>query len=137
LNPIRILLVGFPRMMTDILEELIDSEPDLCLAGELEEHEGVPALAALSTVDVVVAALPGPEVPAVYEALLADHRIVRGLAIVDDGPRSFVLDIGLGPDHSGIASLEGVLSAIRGTGRGRQPSRAWAGDPEVIGGGGA
>ena len=124
-------------MMTDILEELIDSQPDLCLVGRLKEHESVPALAASSVVDVVVAALPGPQVPPVYEALLADHRIPRGLAIVDDGPRSFVLDIGLGTRHPGIASLEGVLAAIRGNGCGREPSTARAGDAEAFGGAGA
>ena len=72
-------------MMTDILEELIDCEPDLRLVGQVKEHERVPALAAARAVDVVVAALSGPEVPSLYEALLADNRILRGLAIVDDG----------------------------------------------------
>jgi hypothetical protein len=124
-------------MMTDILEELIDCEPDLRLVGQVKEHESVPALTAARAVDVVVAALSGPEVPSVYEALLADNRILRGLAIVDDGRHSFVLDIGLGPGHPGIASLQGVLAAIRGTGCGRQPPTAGAGDPEAIGGGGA
>lgn len=111
--------------MTDILGELIDCEPDLHLVGEVKEHERVPALAAARAVDVVVVALSGPEVPSVYAALLADNRILRGLAVVDDGRHSFVLDIGLGPGHPGVASLQGVLAAIRGTGMG--PGKNFAG----------
>jgi hypothetical protein len=105
-------------MLTDILEELIDSEPDMRIVGACREHESVPAMAAARAVDVVVAALPGSQVPSVYASSLA------------------VMEIGSGPRPIGIASLEGVLAAIRTCGCGRKPSPARAGDAEASGGAG-
>ncbi len=86
---IRILLMDMPRMLREIVREVVDPDPGLTIVGELPER-GEHLLDALPfEPEVVVTGRDGLSAAAVDELLVAQPRL-RILAIGDDGGRTVV-----------------------------------------------
>jgi hypothetical protein len=118
LSSIRILLAAMPRMMHDIVETAIRSQPDMLVVGVMGAMATSGALS-----DAIQRAKPdvvilGPQTDGVRptcEALLLEHPHVRLLEVADDGRGATLCELRPYRVTLGDVSLEGLMGAIRGT----------------------
>ena len=107
-----------PRMMHDIVERAIRSQPDMLVVGVVG---AVGASDVLSDAvqrakpDVVILGLQPDSPLRVCEELLYDNPHVRLLEVTDDGRGATVCELRPYRVPIGDVSLEGLMGAIRGS----------------------
>jgi hypothetical protein len=114
LERIRVLLAGLPRMLRDIVVDVVATQPDLEIVGEAT-NEG--AIADVSgPIEVLILASRGAAKPSRYSEHLYRRPQMRILAIVDESRRGFLFE--LQPVRLPLGELSPVtlLAAIRNTG---------------------
>jgi DNA-binding NarL/FixJ family response regulator len=85
MRPTRVLLLGMPRMLRDLINAVLAAEPDMQVVGELtEEDASLPALTEAGA-DVVIVGLHGSEVPYVCRQLLDSRPSARILGLSSEG----------------------------------------------------
>src|SRR5437763_13610122 len=87
----RILLVEMPRMLCDILADVLSAEPDMEVVGVLSSRGKLRATVAETRADVVVLALGDSRLPADCGRLLRAHPRIRVLRVTSEGTRRFLL----------------------------------------------
>lgn len=121
MNPIRVLLLGLPVMLRQIVSQTIAAEPDLEIVGELEDMR----LAAARQPHVVIVGLGADEpvleacVPAVVRALLDHLPRAKVLGLLPDGRSGYVYE--LRPQRAPIGELSPatLITSIRKAVQGR------------------
>ena len=107
-----------PRMMHDIVETAIRSQPDMLVVGVMGALATSDALgSAVQRVrpDVVILGPQSEGARPTCEALLYDHPHVRLLEVTDDGRGAKLCELRPYRVTIGDVSLEGLMGAIRGT----------------------
>jgi hypothetical protein len=104
----RVLLVGMPKLLRDLVKEILMSQSDITVVGELTELDAR-LIASLdnSRAAAVIVGSSQAEVPEVFCRLLRERPSVRVLAIADDGRQTY-LYLPLGE-----LSPTGLLDAVR------------------------
>jgi hypothetical protein len=106
---IRIVLVSMPRMLSDIIRELVDAEPALDIVAELDPHAPPAAIEAWSP-DVVVA---GRAASTRWgEELLFARPRRRVLAVDDDGRTGTLLELVPSRRELGELSRDTLIRAL-------------------------
>jgi DNA-binding NarL/FixJ family response regulator len=113
----RILLVEMPRLLCDILRDLIDAESDMVVAGEAPTREGLPALAQRTRSDIVVLGADQSQPPPEGVALLEALPHVRLIGVSADGRSLFLYERGRRQTPLGQMSPRELWSVIRATAR--------------------
>ena len=85
LKPIRIALGIMPRLLRDIVVDIIRREPDLQLIGEASDDEDLRELLRSSHVDILVSASAPLASPAGRDRLLREHESIRLLVLLAHG----------------------------------------------------
>ena len=85
MRPIRIVLSGLPHMLRDIVVEVVESEADMSIVGEVSSGGSVRDLVEEARPDVVVFDDASLSAAGGTERLLRDHRDVRVLILSDQG----------------------------------------------------
>ena len=113
----RILLVEMPRMLCDILADVLSAEPDMEVVGVLSSRGKLRATVAETRADVVVLALGDSRLPKDCERLLRAHPRLRVLGVTSEGRRGFLF--GLRPLKASLGELspQRLVNAIRTTDR--------------------
>jgi hypothetical protein len=107
-EPIRVLLVGMPRMLRGIVNGLVSVEPDLEIVGELGDVEAeLPAIEA-SGATVVIAGVQAP----LLARRLSDRARVLGVS--PDGREGVLYELRPHERVLGEISPATLLAAIRG-----------------------
>ena len=109
----RILLVEMPRLLSDILKDLISAEPDIEVAGEALTRDGLLALAERTRCDIVVLGSDRSEPPPEGLALLEALPHVRLIGVSSDGRSLFLYERGRRQTPLGQMSPRELLSVIR------------------------
>ena len=109
---IRVVLVGIPQLLADIVEELITRQPDIELVGSVAADRDLAVAIGRTRPDVVLCRASGAALPAAYSEILEADPHVRLLAI-DPGDRTgFVYD--LRPVRTPLEVWpQGLIEAIR------------------------
>jgi DNA-binding NarL/FixJ family response regulator len=113
----RILLVEMPRILCDILADVLSAEPDMEVVGVLSHRGKLRATVAETRADVVVLALGDSRLPEDCGRLLRAHPRIRVLGVTSEGRRGFLF--GLRPLKASLGELspQGLVKTIRTTDR--------------------
>jgi Response regulator containing a CheY-like receiver domain and an HTH DNA-binding domain len=84
-RPIRIVLGKIPRLLRDIVVEVIGSESDMRIVGEAESHTRVDDLLRSAQADVFVIDDSAESEAGGRERLVREHRRLRVLVLSDRG----------------------------------------------------
>jgi len=106
-----------PRMLSDILADVLSAEPDMEVVGVLSSRGKLRATVAETRADVVVLALGDSRLPKDCERLLRAHPRLRVLGVTSEGRRGFLF--GLRPLKASLGELspQRLVNAIRTTDR--------------------
>lgn len=114
LEKIRVLLANRPRMMREVLTEMIRRQEDMELVGEVLEPLDVLVAVREMRADAVVLALEDYEEPGLCSHLLTEYPNLTILGLAPDGKTAFVRS----PRREiGQPSEEAILQALRGNHR--------------------
>ena len=103
-------------MLCDIIKEVVTSEPDLQIVGQLAARVDLAGAVDQTRADVVVVGLRDHELPSDCLALFDSHPRTRLLGIAADGRRAFLYELRPQRTPLGEVSPAGLIEAIRGTG---------------------
>jgi len=106
-----------PRMLCDILADVLSAESDMEVVGVLSSRSKLRATVAETRADVVVLALGDSRLPEDCGRLLHAHPRIRVLGVTSDGRRGFLF--GLRPLKVSLGELspQRLVNAIRTTDR--------------------
>lgn len=109
----RVLLVGIPPLLGDVIRELVAELPDVDVVGDVAlEH--VPDATRTALIDVVVLGAAGPVPPRCWEELFV-RRPRRVIAVVEGGRRGYVCELAPLVSPLGELTAAGLAGAIAGT----------------------
>ena len=109
MHTIRVLLVNMPRLLREIVREVIATEPDLQVIDELTGgHLELAAVLDSVVADVVILGTESRESGELFLRLLWMRPTLRFVVIAKDGKAGFVCT------PSGELSPHGLLEAVRG-----------------------
>ena len=109
-NPIRILSGEMPRMLREILEDAVRSQPDMELIDSGDGHD-LPMAIKREHADVVIVAERGADDPVSHEQLLLENPRLKVLVVSRDGREAHLLEFWRVPVAE--VSLQGLVCAIR------------------------
>jgi len=102
-----------PRMLCDILADVLSAEPDMEVVGVLSSRDRLRATVAETRADVVVLALRDSRLPQDCGRLLRAHPRIRVLGVTSEGRRGFLF--GLRPLKASLGELspQRLVNTIR------------------------
>ena len=114
MNEIRVLLASRPKMLSDIIRNIIDRQPDMILVGEVVDPIKLLFATRETSVDVVIVTpLNANGEPRICSHLLAEHPKMIVVILSSKGEAAYLY-------RSGVRRLrilepcgESILSAIR------------------------
>jgi DNA-binding NarL/FixJ family response regulator len=113
-DDVRILLVDMPRMLREIIQNVVDAHPGVTVAGV--HPQAVPLVAAVDAVraDVVIFGQDSPGLVEAGRELIEQRPRVQLMAVSDDGRRATLS--GLRPYREPLGEVEPsrLVEAIRG-----------------------
>ena len=110
---IRILLAGIPRLLREIIESVVATQPDMSIVDINETRERVTAALDDTPADVVIVGLRGGETTSTLDPVLYERPQLKLLAISGDGRSSFLYELRPHRVSLGDVSPEGLVDAIR------------------------
>lgn len=110
----RIITSGLPRMLGEIVGELVRTQPDLCIVGDYGDRGRALEAIERTSPDVVILGLEGLARPDVAD-LLGHHPALRVLAVSADGSESYLYELRPQERMLGEVSPRTLLTAIRRT----------------------
>jgi hypothetical protein len=87
---IRILLAGMPRMLLDMITDIVAPHSEMMIAGRMQDTADLRAAVKRARADVVILNEPAIGPPLIYEELLYSRPRLGVLSITSDG-RKFIL----------------------------------------------
>lgn len=115
--PIRILLASLPRLLSDVLTETIKEQPDMAVVdwseGNGSEGGTLADAVVTSGADAVIIGVASDSVPVAYRDLLCGNPRLKVLAIVGEGRRGWLYEVGPHQVLLGQMSPSGLLARLR------------------------
>jgi DNA-binding NarL/FixJ family response regulator len=113
LEQTRVVLIGMPRMLREIVREVIRAEPDLAIVGEFDDQYAArSAFEAQRPAVVITAREEARQID--FGHLLSEHPHVRVLSLSADGSESFLCELRPCQETLGELSPHELLAVIRG-----------------------
>jgi hypothetical protein len=113
LRRIRVLLAGMPRMLMDIVKNIVVSQEDFDLAGEISGRNGLLQAATDTQADVVVVGGFAATELKIYQDLLYGRPLLRIVAIAADGRNAFLHELQPHLIPLGEVAPASLIAAIR------------------------
>jgi len=113
---VRVLVGSLPRVLCDVIKQLLDGQSDIALVAQTTGDGDLLAAAREARPDVIILGLTDPELPPIGEALLWQAPAVRILAVIADDGRGFLYELRPQRAALGELSAEGLVEAIRAVG---------------------
>jgi DNA-binding NarL/FixJ family response regulator len=110
---IRILLAELPRMLREIVEDVVSTQADMQIVGAADSLAALPAEVARTSPDVVILALERGAAPTRLDPLLYGQPSLSIVAITEDGRGAFRYELRPQMLPVGNVSPNGLLDAIR------------------------
>jgi hypothetical protein len=128
LRPIGVLLSCMPRVLCDVLSNVINEQCDMAVMNHCVEIDALLKTINQLQPDVVVLGLRGPELSAISELVLRRAPALKIVAVEDDGRCASLVELGSRRTTVVQPSVQGFLQLIRfassraGLGQGAQAS---------------
>jgi DNA-binding NarL/FixJ family response regulator len=113
---IRVLMSGMPRILRDIVSQLVAEQPDMRVVGAFADDVGPDTLTELQP-DVLVLGSGGGNVPALCRALVQRRPALKVLAVEMDGRRTWLYEMRPHQTLIGEISPTALLDTIRAVSR--------------------
>jgi DNA-binding NarL/FixJ family response regulator len=113
---IRVLMSGMPRILRDIVAQLIAEQPDMRVVGTFADDIALDALADLEP-DVIVLGSDGAGTPALCRGLVQQRPALKVLAVQMDGRRTWLYEMRPHQTLIGEISPATLLDTIRAVSR--------------------
>jgi DNA-binding NarL/FixJ family response regulator len=113
---IRVLMSGMPRILRDIVAQLITEQPDMHVVGTFADDVGLDTLTDLQP-DVIVIGSDGVGVPALCRGLVQQRPALKVLAVQMDGRRTWLYEMRPHQTLIGEISPATLLDTIRAVSR--------------------
>jgi DNA-binding NarL/FixJ family response regulator len=110
LRPTRILLIGLPRLLAEIVTEVVGSGPDLELAGSVAATADVVRRVERLGADVAIMGFDDENLVA---SLLTERPRLKILALAGDSREAWLYSLGAERVRLGELSPEGLVAAVR------------------------
>jgi DNA-binding NarL/FixJ family response regulator len=110
---IRILLAGMPRMLLDMITDIVGLHAGMMVAGEMQDTTDIRAAAKKNRADVVILNEPAIGPPQNYEEILYSRPRLGVLSITSDGRQFFLHKLRPVRTALGEVSPEGLVHAIQ------------------------
>ena len=120
----RILLVALPRMLEEIVTDILRSQRGLEVAGTVRKLDGLPRKVARTRPDVVV--LGGDDAP-LAAALLEQSPRLKVLAVAEEGQTWWLYGLAAERTRLGALSSARLVRAVQRAVRPRSTSAWWNG----------
>lgn len=110
---IRVLLANRPRMILDLVREIIAQEPDMEVVGEVSDSLHLPLVVKESEADVVVVAFEGIEATELVSYLLDGSPRVTVLCLATTEDTAFIAQLRYWQQEIVEPSTASVMNALR------------------------
>jgi DNA-binding NarL/FixJ family response regulator len=110
---IRILLAGMPRMLLDMITDIVALHPELMIAGETQDMADIRAAVRKTRADVVILNEPAIGPPADHQELLYSRPRLGVLSIASDGRQFSLHELRPVRTALGEVSPESLVQAIQ------------------------
>jgi DNA-binding NarL/FixJ family response regulator len=110
---IRILLVELPRILRDIISDVVAQERDMEVVRVLETRDALLTAVQESPADVVILGLADTALPEVCDELVGAHPQMKVLAVAGDGRGVFLHELRPQTLSLGEVSPQGLIDAVR------------------------
>lgn len=108
-----ILLVGLPRMLTDLITAVAAGEPDMHVVGVLQDDDQVERALKATGARFIIVGLANRELPEHLVPLLVRHPASTLLGISEEGRRSFLYELRPHAIPVGEMSTQLLLELVR------------------------
>lgn len=119
---IRILVADLPRLVGDLVERTIERQDDMVVVAHCASLAELPAAAARSSPDIVVAGVDGCTLPAPCAELMWERRGLSVLGIESRTGRAWLYELRLEHLRYDAIAPDDVVHSIRGAARRRRAS---------------
>ena len=109
----RILLAGMPRMLLDMITDIIALHDEMTVAGEMPDTTDLRAVVKKARADVVILNEPAIGPPQNYEELLYSRPRLGVLSITNDGRQFFLHKLRPVRTALGEVSPESLVQAVQ------------------------
>ena len=114
MRQIRVLLARMPRMLLDILSNIVASEPDMVVAGWVKDDEDLLAATRRARASVILVGRAAEDEQEKYASLLRARPKLKVVAIAGDGKTSLLYELRPQRVPLGEISADALRKAIRG-----------------------
>lgn len=113
MEPIRILLVAMPQLMSDIVELGLEPQPDMEVVGVLESVVLLTAAARLTRPDFLILGVDGTQLPEECGPALAERPQIRVVGIEQEAAEATLYELRPHGVSLGAVSPDDLAVAIR------------------------
>jgi len=110
----RVLLVGMPRMLRELVRDLVDDAGAVEIIGEASSDATAVAIARKEHVDVIVAGVESGGLPPEYDRLMAERPHLRVVAVASNGRHGTIHELRPHKQALGELGRETLLAAVCG-----------------------
>jgi len=115
--PARILLLGMPRILRDLIRSIVDRQPDMRVVGELEDGHIDLRRVERPRADFVIVGLHDSDLPDVCDRLLRHRPETKIVGVSQEGRRAVLYELRPHAEPLGEMSQQVLLDVIRGQAR--------------------
>jgi hypothetical protein len=113
----RIILVGIPPLLSDLVRSTLAEDPDLEIVAELDGTASVEEPARAARADCLVTALDGVQVPPAYASAVRKRPGMRLVGLIEGGRRCLVYELLPRCSIVGELSPDTLRQTVRGGGQ--------------------
>ena len=111
---IKVMLASRPKMLSDVIQNIIKRQPDMIMVGEVVDPIKLLFATMETTVDVVIVTpLKSNGEPKICSHLLAEHRQLKVVTLSSDGEAAYLYQSELPRLRIDEPSGKSIINAIR------------------------
>lgn len=116
MQKIKVLLASRPKMLSDVIWNIIERQPDMTMVGEVVDPIKLLYATRETAVDVVIVTpLKANGEPKICSHLLAEHPRLKIIALMAEGKRACLYEKGSRQISIDEPSAESIIDIIRNT----------------------
>jgi hypothetical protein len=112
--PARILLLGMPRILRDLIRSIVDRQPDMRVVAEIEDDGVELRRIERPRADFVIVGLRDSDLPTVCDRLLRIRPATKIVGVSREGRRAILYELRPHAEPLGEMSQQTLLDLIRG-----------------------
>jgi len=114
MGKIKVLLSSRPKLLSEVIRNMIEHQPDMEVVGEVLDPLQLLHISRQTPVDVVIITpLKGNGEPKICHLLLAEHPLLKIVTQSEKGEAAYMYQSGVDKKRIDEPSVQSVLNAIR------------------------